>query len=213
MRLFEAKLRKKQSPSTYFATTSRYKMADAMHYFINERLRLSLGGQIPGHQLDSFVGAQHPVPLRLTTLTATANLSHLFKTVRSDLTPSKVFIAVSEPSICGHHYCSCDSQDSTLQKYKITIFVDRKEQGRTVTKPWLRVTSDVGFEDAVTELMRISSDLVAEKENKKKLLETERFEIRTRKSATCLVEVFEAEMGRARGFTLPSKGSPHWGTM
>ena len=188
-------------------------MADTMHYFINERLRLSLGGQIPGHQLDSFVGAPHRIPVHSAALIPTANLSHLFKTVRSELTPSKVFIAVSEPSICGHQYCSCESGDSTLQKYKITIFVDRKEQGRRVTKPWLRVTSDVGFEDAVTELMRISSELVADKENRKKLLEAERFAARTRKSATCLVEVFEAERGRARGFTLPSKGLQHRGTL
>jgi hypothetical protein len=140
--------------------------------------------------------------------------------VRPELTASKVFIAVSEPSICGHQYCSCNSHDSSLQKYKITIFVDRKERGRHVTKPWIRATSDIGYEDAVTELMKISSDLVDEKEasiaeaeTKKKLLETERFEIKRRKSLTCLVEVFETQRGRARGFTLPSRGLYHRGTM
>ncbi|KAL1604761.1 hypothetical protein SLS60_004301 [Paraconiothyrium brasiliense] len=75
--------------------------------------------------------------------------------------------------------------------------------------------SDVGFEDAVVELMKQSDELIAEVEGKKfaeaetqsrkKLLETERFEVRSRKGATCLVEVFEKERGRERGFTMPSR--------
>ena len=149
-------------------------------------------------------------------LTAAANLSHLFNVVRPELTPSKIFVAVSEPSICGHRYCSCSSRDSNLQKYKITIFVDRKEQGRRISKPWLRSTSDVGFEDVVVELMKQSDELVAEKESKiaekesrKKLLESDRFNLNTRRSSTCLVEVFEEERGRARGFTLPSSSRLH----
>lgn len=45
----------------------------------------------------------------------------------------------------------------------------------------------------------------AEAESRKTLLETERFDVRSRKSATCLVEVFEKERGRERGFTMPSR--------
>jgi hypothetical protein len=31
-------------------------MADTMHAFLNERLRLALSEHVPGHQLDSLVG-------------------------------------------------------------------------------------------------------------------------------------------------------------
>lgn len=195
-------------------------MADDMHSFLNERLRLTLSDKISGQQLDSFVGECSPASPTCHALTTAANLTHLFKTVRPELTPSRIFVAVSEPSICGHQYCSCSNHASHLQKYKITIFVDRKEQGRRVTKPWLRVSSEAGFEDAVDELMKQSDELVAEAEAKRaeamdrqNLLGTKRFEVTTRKSATCLVEVFEAEKGRERGFTLPSKGLHHRGTL
>lgn len=75
-----------------------------------------------------------------------------------------------------------------------------------MTRPWLRASSEVGYEDAVAELMKQSDELVGEFESRKKLLETERFDVRSRKSATCLVEVFEAARGRERGFTMPSRG-------
>ncbi|KAF2439121.1 hypothetical protein P171DRAFT_476931 [Karstenula rhodostoma CBS 690.94] len=181
-------------------------MADTMHAFLNERLRLGLSGHIPGHQLDALI----------------ATLSHLFKTVRPDLTPEEVLVAISEPSVCGSQYCSCHSADSLLHKYKMTIFVDRKEQGRRVTKPWVRASSEVGFGDVVDALVRRCGELVgeterkkvvkeeeaeAEKESRRKVLGTERFE---RKGGVGkgvgLVEVFERVRGRERGFTVPSSG-------
>lgn len=109
--------------------------------------------------------------------------------------------------------------------YKITVFVDRKEQGRRVTKPWVRASSEVGFEEAVKDLMEQSETLVAEAqrkrakveeernkkaaeeeaERKKKAAEAERFE-RGAKIGAGLVEGFEKMRGRERGFTVPSRG-------
>ncbi|KAF9736493.1 hypothetical protein PMIN04_006852 [Paraphaeosphaeria minitans] len=183
-------------------------MSETRHAFLNERLRLALSGHIPGHQLDRLI----------------ASLSHLFKTVRPDLTPSKVLIAVSEPSVCGSQYCSCHSADSILQMYKITVFMDRKERGRRVTKPWVRAGSMVGFEKAAEELIRKCGTLVSEAQDKKreveeeaerkkkatdeeaesrrKVLGAERFETK----GAGLLEGFEKMKGRERGFTVPSKG-------
>ncbi|KAF2681805.1 hypothetical protein K458DRAFT_456923 [Lentithecium fluviatile CBS 122367] len=119
-------------------------MADELHAYIEERLRITLTGSISGQQMDSFI----------------PNLTHLFKTVRPSAKPKDIFIAVSEPSVCDAQYCCCKASDCRLGRYKIAIFISRREQGRLVTKPWVRASSTEGFEDAVASLMEQADELV-----------------------------------------------------
>jgi len=94
----------------------------------------------------------------------TATLTQLFKKLRPDTTPNDIFIAVSEPSVCNNQYCACKDQDCRLDKYKITIFMSRREQGRRVTKPWIRVYSTEGFSDVVERLMVQANELITRTE-------------------------------------------------
>ena len=98
------------------------------------------------------------------------------------LTPADIFIAVSSPSICGDQYCCCNSTNCRLDKYKITIFVERREQGRRVTRPWVRASSTESFEDAVNNLMATAEEMI-------KKVEPGLPQIGRSVSSTCLVEV------------------------
>jgi len=177
-------------------------MADAMHAYLEERLRITLTGKIPGHQLDHLVSKMHPIPHVVPFMTnhtcfRIANLTHLFTTVRPNTIPAEIFIAVSRPSLCGFHYCGCNTNVCKLNKYNVTIFIDRKELGRRVSKPWIGGSSTEGFEDAVGILMEKADELVDEMERKAKLL-------RTNSSETCKSGVSGDiyPKSRSRGFTI-----------
>ncbi|KAF1957889.1 hypothetical protein CC80DRAFT_559938 [Byssothecium circinans] len=141
-------------------------MSDALHSFLEEKLRLSLTGEIPGHQIDTLV--QH--------------LNTLFKVVRPSLTAADIFIAVSGPSVCGYKHCCCNSTDCRLDNYKITIFIERRQLGRQVTRPWVRASSTEGFEDAVNNLMATADEMIEK-------VKPGMTQINRNKSSTCLVEV------------------------
>ncbi|CAI6341018.1 unnamed protein product [Periconia digitata] len=159
-------------------------MPESLHQFIEEKLRLALTGDVPGSQIDGLI----------------TNLTTLFKTLRPTLTPSEIFLAITRPTICGDPYCLCSNSNPNddackLDKYNITIFVDRRERGRRVTKPWVRASSTSGFEDAVGNLMGVVDGMVGEKdvvEGKGEDVdrgEVEEGKIRRERSETCLVEI------------------------
>lgn len=85
----------------------------------------------------------------------------LFKELRPTVTLEKVLITASEPSICGASSCCCNNSPCRLKMYMVTIFIDRREQGRCVTKPWIRASSTEGFADAVKSLIIVAEGLVA----------------------------------------------------
>jgi hypothetical protein len=137
-------------------------MTDIVPAYIEERLRIALTGSISSQSMDSFIRTYITKPVSLTaTYIAPANLVNFFKTVRPSATPNGIFIAVSEPSICGVRYCCCKSSQCRLNTFKITIFISRREQGRLVTKPWIRASSTEGFENAVTSIMEQTDELLA----------------------------------------------------
>jgi hypothetical protein len=143
-------------------------MAEALHNYIEQRLRLTLTGSISGEQMDKFIRTRSPTPQTHPSLIPIpACLTHLFKTLRPSATLNDIFIAVSEPSICSAEYCCCKDATCRLDKYKISIFISRREQGMYVTKPWVRASSSAGFEDAVISLMEQADELVAQAEEGK----------------------------------------------
>jgi len=140
-------------------------MADVIHAYVEDRLRIALTGSIPGQSMDNFIRTYgiKPVDFAATDF-ASANLANLFRTVRPSVMPSDIFIAVSEPSVCEAQYCCCKASDCRLNKFKITIFINRREQGRLVTKSYIKASSAEGYEDAVTSLMEQADELVAKAE-------------------------------------------------
>ncbi|PVH97516.1 hypothetical protein DM02DRAFT_674065 [Periconia macrospinosa] len=156
-----------------------------MDQFLEEKLRLALTGAVPGAQIDSLI----------------TTLATLFRKTRPTTTPSQIFLAISAPTVCGEPYCHCSDIDNGLDRYNISIFIDRREQGRSVATPWVRASSTEGYEDAVGDLMVVAEGLIKEKD-KKDGKEEEKMagrgvegetvaegKIRSEKSATCLVEI------------------------
>jgi hypothetical protein len=158
-------------------------MTDTLHSFLEEKLRLALTHKVSGLQLDGLVRKYLSSLLEhWLALTYLAHLATLFKVVRPSLTPADIFIAVSEPSVCDAQHCCCKSQDCRLDKYQITIFIDRREQGRRVTRPWVRAFSTESFEDAVDNLMATADEMIEK-------VKPDMTPIQRNKSTTCLVEV------------------------